>query len=527
VAHAAPSYDPGFTFSTPLAIGAVGGTFAASFYGAIDELSVYNRALSPVEIQSIYYASSEGKCPLPPTILTQPKGQTVRVGTNVAFNVVATGTAPLSYQWRFNGKNTIAGATNSSLVLTNVQPASNGSYTVVVSNSINSITSAPAILSARYIFVFGNGQNLTNTQYAFVGSVNIQLQTFFTNGTLFYTLDGSQPSFASTQYTGAFAVMQSSLLRVIAYSADFFQSWELDPITLTIVPTYSLQASTAGGGTVSAIPASGPYISNTVVQVVAAPASGWTFLGWLGDASGTNRTNSVTMNRNRFVQARFGTTLSTTVAGNGAVTLIPPGGFYPFGTVVQLYGVPQTGNYFALWGNAGSGGSNPLNFTLTNANLTISTLFASLSAGELALTAIPNGFGQVMVSPQANRYTAGQNVTITVLPDTGQQFIDWGGDATGTNNPLMIVMNQSKSIVANFTRRPKLNAFGGLNGLNEQGFRLTLTGEFGGHYRMDGSTNLFEWTELAVLTNTFGATQFLDGGATNVPLRFYKAVALP
>src|SRR5439155_18670858 len=159
---------------------------------------------------------------------------------------------------------------------------------------------------------------------------------------------------------------------------------------------------------------------------------------------------------NRFVQARFGTALTTTVAGNGAVTLIPPGGFYPFGKVVQLYGIPQPGNYFALWGNAGSGSSNPLNFTLTNANPTISALFASLSAGEFALTIIPNGFGQVMVSPQANRYTAGQNVTLTALPDTGQQFIEWGGDATGTNSPLIVVMNQSKSSTANFTRRPSL-----------------------------------------------------------------------
>jgi hypothetical protein len=132
-----------------------------------------------------------------------------------------------------------------------------------------------------------------------------------------------------------------------------------------------------------------------------------------------------------------------------------------------------------------------------------------------------------MVSPQANRYTAGQNVTLTALPNTGQQFIDWSGDASGNNSSLMIVMNQSKSIGANFTRRPSLSVFGGLNGLNEQAFRLTLTGELGAHYRIDGSTNLMDWTGLAVLTNTFGTTQFADETATNTPLRFYKAVAVP
>ena len=144
-------------------------------------------------MQSIYNAGNQGKCGFPPTILTQPQNRTVRAGTNVTFNVVASGTSPLLYQWQFNTTNIIVGATNSSLVLSNVQSVQNGSYTVIVSNSLNSVTSAPANLSVRYAFVLGNGQNLTNTQYSFIGSVNIQLQTFFTNGTLFYTLDGSQP----------------------------------------------------------------------------------------------------------------------------------------------------------------------------------------------------------------------------------------------------------------------------------------------------------------------------------------------
>src|SRR5205085_12409204 len=39
-----------------------------------------------------------------PTITTQPANQTVTVGQTAAFNVVATGTAPLSYQWQKNAK---------------------------------------------------------------------------------------------------------------------------------------------------------------------------------------------------------------------------------------------------------------------------------------------------------------------------------------------------------------------------------------------------------------------------------------
>src|SRR5205807_2416005 len=47
------------------------------------------------------------------TITTQPVNQTVTAGQTATFTVVASGTAPLSYQWQKNGAN-IAGATSSS-----------------------------------------------------------------------------------------------------------------------------------------------------------------------------------------------------------------------------------------------------------------------------------------------------------------------------------------------------------------------------------------------------------------------------
>jgi len=72
----------------------------------------------------------------------------VVAGTNVTFTVVATGTAPLSYQWAFNGTN-IVGANSDQLTLTNVQPADAGSYSVVVSNSVNSVTSIAATLTVN------------------------------------------------------------------------------------------------------------------------------------------------------------------------------------------------------------------------------------------------------------------------------------------------------------------------------------------------------------------------------------------
>ncbi len=116
------------------------------FDGLIDEPSVYNRALSATEIAAIYNAGSSGKCGFPPSILTQPQGQTATAGANAIFTVSASGTPPLSYRWQLNSA-PLAGATGTSLVLTNLQDSQAGHYRVVVSNPFGSATSSNAVLT--------------------------------------------------------------------------------------------------------------------------------------------------------------------------------------------------------------------------------------------------------------------------------------------------------------------------------------------------------------------------------------------
>jgi hypothetical protein len=81
-----------------------------------------------------------------PAITTQPASQSVSVGANVTFTAVASGSPAPTYQWRQNGSN-IAGATNASLSLNNVQSGDAGSYTVVVTNNAGSDTSHVATLT--------------------------------------------------------------------------------------------------------------------------------------------------------------------------------------------------------------------------------------------------------------------------------------------------------------------------------------------------------------------------------------------
>jgi hypothetical protein len=121
-----------------------------TFNGVIDEVSLYNRALSPEEIQAIYAAQSAGKCtssqPVAPSITTQPQSQTVEAWNPATFTVVANGTPPLSYQWRFNGAD-IPGAISSTFTRNNVEPAHAGIYSVFVWNTAGNATSSGATLT--------------------------------------------------------------------------------------------------------------------------------------------------------------------------------------------------------------------------------------------------------------------------------------------------------------------------------------------------------------------------------------------
>ncbi len=159
----------------PAGVGSVG-----SFSGSIDEFSVYNRALSSAEIQSIYNSGNAGKCytPVAPVITTQPQDQTNLVGGSASFTVMASGTAPLSYQWNFNGTN-IAGATNATLTLNNLPLTLAGNYEVVVADPLGSVTSSPAMLDVQIGFAQVSFAPATNYP---VGGISTAVVTADMNG---------------------------------------------------------------------------------------------------------------------------------------------------------------------------------------------------------------------------------------------------------------------------------------------------------------------------------------------------------
>lgn len=82
----------------------------------------------------------------PVSISAQPSPRTVIAGSTTVFAVGIIGTPPIAYQWLFQGTN-IPGGTSFAYTVTNAQAAVAGGYSVVVSNSLNTVTSSVAALT--------------------------------------------------------------------------------------------------------------------------------------------------------------------------------------------------------------------------------------------------------------------------------------------------------------------------------------------------------------------------------------------
>src|SRR5262249_40530946 len=83
---------------------------------------------------------------LPPAFLSQPRDRITTSGRSVTFSVRVAGSEPLYLQWRFNGA-PIPGAGDTNLVLSNLQLADEGSYSVWIYNAFGSNFSAEASLA--------------------------------------------------------------------------------------------------------------------------------------------------------------------------------------------------------------------------------------------------------------------------------------------------------------------------------------------------------------------------------------------
>ncbi|MFA4945905.1 MAG: Ig-like domain-containing protein, partial [Lentisphaeria bacterium] len=144
----------------------------------------------------------------PPAIAVQPANKTVTMGQPAGFSVTAYGTTPLKYQWRRNGVN-IAGAT--AFCYTNpatVSGDSGAKYSVVVSNTLGTVTSTNALLTVNCPPAAPSGLNATA---AASSRVNLSWTDNSTNETSFAVQRRIGP-------TNAFVTIANPAANVTSYA---------------------------------------------------------------------------------------------------------------------------------------------------------------------------------------------------------------------------------------------------------------------------------------------------------------------
>ena len=395
-----------------------------------------------------------------PYISVHPVGQTVLPGATVTLTSRAVGSTPLLYQWFYNQAIALPEGTNNSLVLTNLDPINSGLYSVVASNSFGAITSAPAFLN-----VFGlprpivRAQGMEGTEFSLTNktSIAVELLNSVLGTSIYYSLDGTRPTFASLPYTVPLVITQSVTLRATAYNAAFTASeTPLIPITFYLGAPRVLVAGREG--------ASLSFTNTESVGVQLIPPLEKTRMYYTLDGSDPSSNSIVLPNAIQYVNP-FVVTQSTTIKAvalkpgmtgtisdpilvrffkefpldleptlDGLIARHPAGPMYLSGTTVQLTAESALGWSFIHW-TLDAQGNLPQVSVVMDGPRRVGAIFGT------PLTTTNLGGGRILLDPVSDVYPRGATIRATAAPDPGRYFALWGGIATGSSNPITLNIN--------------------------------------------------------------------------------------
>ena len=248
--HGSPytAYAPDFTANLGMSWQTFSTEFTSSgFSGTVNDGRLQFWLAPYAAAGDIYYIDDVqlekvSSTPISPAITMHPLSQTVASGQAAIFNVVATGTAPLTYQWQNNGTD-IFGATGSTYTTPATTLSDNGAaFQVIVSNSAGSVTSNPATLTVLPPIppiitthpsnqAVSQGQTATFTVVA-TGSAPLAYQ-WQKNGTNIFGATG--PSY--TTPATILSDNDSTYRVIVSNAADIIMS---NAATLTVNPTTSI-----------------------------------------------------------------------------------------------------------------------------------------------------------------------------------------------------------------------------------------------------------------------------------------------
>jgi hypothetical protein len=351
-----------------------------------------------------------------PQIVTPPQSRPVVPGANATLIVVAVGTTNLFYQWESNGV-AIAGATQSSYVVSNPPPGSNllNNYTVVISNVIGIVTSAPPAELTVQSSPFILGQPASQT--------------------------------VSVGHSATFAVSADGV-------AHLSYQWFLNGVPIANATGSTLMVPSAK------LPNQGNYtvtISNLLGSITSAPAS-------LTITETTKPTLIVTYPPGNITTNNSTVTLRGTasdVLGVTSVKLVVNGNPSPITAV-------GTNNWFAtvpLIVGPNSITVQSYNFVgLISTPVTRTIIYVVTSP----LTLQTSGQGRITGEANGALLDIGKNYTVTATPAANFLFSNWTGSnfvVVGTNHVLSFVMATNLLLQANFVTNPFTGVAGAYHGL--------------------------------------------------------------
>jgi hypothetical protein len=209
------------TLQTTLSGGGTGISYQwYDYYGAVAGATLPSLTLTNIQQSDGYYVSvTDGTQTVkssytyvsignPPTITLQPNSVIAMPGQAVTLTVNASGTAPLQYQWYLNAT-PVAGATSSTLTWASASVAQSGSYYVVVSGTLGSVTSntvtvsigtAPVIATQPSPLTVASGQGAAFSVSAGTGVYSYQ---WYKNGSPIAGATGATLSLAAVSASDA------------------------------------------------------------------------------------------------------------------------------------------------------------------------------------------------------------------------------------------------------------------------------------------------------------------------------------
>jgi uncharacterized protein YjiK len=236
---------------------------------------------------------------------------------------------------------------------------------------------------------------------------NVTITCATAGATIYYTVDGTEPTTSSAVYESAITVSETATLKAFAVKAGMLNS-AVATATYTIVPLYSITIDgTIEHGTVTASAATAE--AGATITLTATPATGYHFGEW----HVTSALGDVTVTGNSFIMPAADVTVSATFEPNSytitatanpaAGGTVSGAGTYSYGATATLTAAANAGYLFTNWTKNGAEVSTnaSYSFTVTEAGDYVANFTA------MGTVATPT------FTPAAGTYNVAQNVTIT------------------------------------------------------------------------------------------------------------------